>query len=130
MSALAGFHHVRLELAREPDHPAGDPHFGYDLVVPLDADHKLAKAACEAQADHCRVRRFRNDVTEAVGRLVRGDDGRWFFDFDPGDNDDEYGFRLDDERFVPGEYVSIQAAGGAAHTFRVTQSSPVESGHA
>lgn len=125
MSALAGFHHVRLELAREPDHPAGDPQFGYDLVAPLDADHKLEKATCEAQADHCRVRRFRNDVTEAVGRIALADDGRWFFDFEPGEEDDEFGFRLGDERFVLGEYVSIQAADGGAHTFRVTKSSPV-----
>ncbi|MEH6664834.1 MAG: hypothetical protein V7678_08270 [Brevundimonas sp.] len=126
MTVPVGFHHVRLELAREPEHPTGDPRFGYDLVAPLNADHKLDKAACDAQAHHCRVRRFRNGATEAVGRLARADDGRWFFDFDPGEADDEFGFRLDDERFVPGEYISVQAADGAPHTFRVMKAAPVE----
>jgi hypothetical protein len=130
MSVQAAFHHVRLELAREPDHPAGDPGFGYDLVIPLDSDQKLDKTACQMQAKPSRVRRFRNDATEAVGRLARSDDGRWFFDFEPGEADDEFGFRLDDERFVPGEYISIRAANGVPHTFRVMTSSPVDLGEA
>lgn len=128
MSVSAVFHHVRLELAREPDHPAGDPGFGYDLVVPLDGDQKLDEATWRAKADLCRVRRFRNDATESVGRLAMADDGRWFFDFAPGEADDEFGFRLADERFVPGEYLSIQAADGSPHTFRVATSSPVRTG--
>ena len=126
MSAQAAFHHVRLELARESDHPVGDPGFGYDLVIPLGPGGKLDKAACRTQHDHCRVRRFRNDATEAVGRLAQSDDGQWFFDFDSGEADDEFGFRLDDECFAPGEYISIRAADGAPHTFRVMTSSPVQ----
>ena len=33
---MTPFQHIRLELAREPGHPAGDPASGYDIVAPLD----------------------------------------------------------------------------------------------
>ena len=91
--------HIRLELAREPGHPHGD-------------------AACRDGAERCRVRRFVGDQTAATGRLRHTTGDRWLFDF-PGEQADATGFRLGDERFVPGEYVSVITADGETHTYLV-----------
>jgi hypothetical protein len=51
--------------------------------------------------------------------LVRHDsDGTWTFDYGDADRTIETGFRLDQERFVPGEYVSI-VRDGQEHPYRV-----------
>lgn len=42
------------------------------------------------------------------------------FDYEEGDSDDEIGFRLDEERFVTGEYVSIGTR-ASIHTFQVAR---------
>lgn len=117
MSARA--RHIRLELAREPAHPHGDAGIGYDLVAFLTDDGRLDLEACRADAARCRVRRFVDDATVAVGQLRHTTGDRWLLDFPDGDQDDATGFRLGDERFVAGEYVSIIAADGAAHTYVV-----------
>ncbi|WP_332660895.1 hypothetical protein [Brevundimonas sp.] len=111
--------HIRLALAREPGHPYGDAGTGYDIVAFLDADGRLDVKACRAHADQCRVRRFRDDDTLATGVLRHTVGGRWMLDFDVLDAEDATGFRLGDERFVPGEYVSITAGDGIAHTYVV-----------
>ncbi|HEY0600402.1 hypothetical protein [Brevundimonas sp.] len=116
----SALHHIRLELAREPGKPDGDPHSGYDLVAPLDADGRLDPKAARSQDKACRVRRFDRDETVATGWLLSSGRGQWVLDF-PGDVDDETGFRFGEERFTPGEYVSLQAPDGAMHTFRVAQ---------
>lgn len=112
------FRHVRLELAREREHPEGDRMEGYDLLVPLDADGRLDPAEWKKHQDACRVRRFRRNAADAIGRLRRKPGGQWYFDYEEGDEDDEIGFRLGEERFVPGEYVSVRTD-GAMHTFQV-----------
>lgn len=112
------FRHVRLELAREKGHPEGDRETGYDLMVPLDADGRLDAAEWKSQQAACRVRRFRHGEEDLVGRLRRKPGGQWYFDYAEGDRDDEVGFRLGEERFVAGEYVSI-LSGGLMHTYRV-----------
>lgn len=110
--------HIRLELAREPDHPHGDGRTGYDIVAFLDDEGRLDLDSCRAGADRCRVRRFVDDATVATGRLHHTTGDRWILDF-PGEDEDATGFRLGDERFVPGEYVSIIASHGATHTYCV-----------
>ena len=110
--------HIRLELAREPDAPYGDAATGYDIVAFLDADARLDLKACRAHADQCRVRRFKDDTTLATGRLRHTVGDRWLLDFDV-DAEDATGFRLGDEPFVPGEYVSIIGGDGAVHTYGV-----------
>ncbi|MDI6625433.1 MAG: hypothetical protein QME55_11940 [Brevundimonas sp.] len=113
-------HHIRLELAREPGKPAGDPQSGYDLVAPLDADGRLDPTAMRDLGEPCRVRRFESNDTVATGQLKHvGRDG-WVLDF-PGDAEDQTGFRFGEERFVLGEYVSVRAPDGDQHTFRVAQ---------
>jgi hypothetical protein len=67
------------------------------------------------------VRRFRPNEAEAHGRIIHGPGGRWVFDYnDETDRDDEVGFHLNAERFVPGEYVSIREDDGKTHVFQVT----------
>ncbi len=110
MSDSPRFRHIRLELARSPEAPEGDGGVGYDLVAPLDANDRLDGEALKTAGERNRVRRFRDGETEAVGRIVRGPGGRYVFDFEEGDADDEAGFRLDEEQFVAGEYVSIRSA--------------------
>lgn len=121
----AALHHVRLELAREPGHPHGSADVGYDLVLPLDADLRIDAEACRADAGRWRVRRFRQGQTDKVGQLKETAPGAWIFDFEPGEADDEAGFRLSEEQFTPGEYVSISTPAGLQRTFRVVACQPL-----
>lgn len=118
---MTPFHHVRLELAREAGHPAGDPTEGYDIVAPLDADGRLDGEALRAAPDRGHVRRFSQDETVATGRLQHGPGGRWTLDLDGGEADDARGFRFSEERFVVGEYVSLSLPSGEQHTYVVTR---------
>ncbi len=114
----ASFRHIHLELAREKGHPDGDRKEGYDLLVPLDRDGRLDADEWRAHKAACRVRRFRAGETDAIGLLRRRPGGQWYLDYAEGDADDEAGFRFNDERFVPGEYVSL-TRGGHTHTYRI-----------
>jgi hypothetical protein len=112
------FRRIRLELAREPQHPVGSHRHGYVFVAPLDAAGRLDPGLWKEHRDECRVVRFRpND--EDVGHLIHRPGG-WAFHYDvDGDEADEAGFRFADERFAPGEYVSIKE-GREIRTFRVS----------
>lgn len=119
MSALPrAFHRIRLELAREPNHPQGDASSGYLITAPLDASKQLDAHLWKAYRDNCRVIRFRKNERD-VGHIVCGPDGNWSFRYDiTGDNSDEAGFNLQKEKFVTGEYVSV-SEGDLIHTYRV-----------
>jgi hypothetical protein len=118
------FRRIRLELAREPEHPAGSRRHGYVFVAPLDETGRIdAKLWKQNRAD-CRVVRFRPD-DEDIGHLIHRPGGSWAFHYDiDGDEDDEVGYRFADEKFVIGEYVSIEE-NEKMHTFRVTSVEPV-----
>ena len=118
------FRRIRLELAREPGHPAGSRRHGYVFVAPLDESGRIDAKLWKQNRDDCRVVRFRpND--EDIGHLIHRPGGTWAFHYDiDGDEDDEVGFRFDDEKFVIGEYVSIRED-ETMHTFRVTSVEPV-----
>jgi hypothetical protein len=118
------FRRIRLELAREPGHPAGSRRHGYVFVAPLDESGRIDAKLWKQNRDDCRVVRFRpND--EDIGHLIHRPGGAWAFHYDiDGDEDDEVGFRFDDEKFVIGEYVSIRED-ETMHTFRVTSVEPV-----
>ena len=118
-------HHIRLELAREPGRPEGDGQNCYDLIIPLTLAHRLDASAATATPEQSRVRRFVDGQTVAVGQLSRDADGRWVFDF-PGEADDATGFRLEDEPFVLGEYVSVADPAGVLHPYRVTWARPID----
>lgn len=118
---MTQFHHVRLELAREPGSPAGDPTDGYDFVAPLDGDGRLDGEALRAEPERGYVRRFAGGETVGTGRLRRGPGGNWILDLDDGDAADARGFRFEDERFVVGEYVSLTLPSGDQHTYVVAR---------
>ena len=111
---------VRLRLAREKGYPEGDARHGYDILAPLTSDGHIDAAACRIGPKATRVRRFRPDESDAIGRLVHGPGGAWQIAYEGSPNAaTESGFHFRDERFVPGEYVSIREDDGRMHTFRV-----------
>ncbi|WP_245263329.1 hypothetical protein [Azorhizobium doebereinerae] len=119
------FKEVRLELAREKDHPEGARNVGYLFVAPLDANGQIDADLWAAHRDACHVVRFRPNEADDKGHLVRRPGGSWAFRYDlTGDEEDEAGYRFNDERFTVGEYVSIRE-GEAFHTFRVVSVEPV-----
>ena len=114
-SLPAQFRQIRIELAREPGHPEGDAGHAYLIVAPLDADDRIDANLHRAHREACRITRLRPDQDDQHGLLVhRG--GGWAFQY--ADTPDEVGYHFADERFVPGEYVSINE-GGKMHTYRV-----------
>jgi hypothetical protein len=120
------FRRIHLELARETSHPQGSRRIGYDLLAPLDQEGRLSAELWKKHREHCRVRRFTEGQDDTHGRLARRGGGSWFFDFDPArESDDQPGFRLGEERFVPGEYVSVGDEHGAMRTYRVVFVEPV-----
>ena len=119
------FRKIHLELAREPGHPEGSRRIGYDLVAPLDQESRFSAELWRNYLDGCRVRRFTEGQDDARGHLARKPGGSWFLDFDPArESDDQQGFRLGEERFVLGEYISIGDEHGAMRTYRVVSVEP------
>lgn len=118
---MTQFHHVRLELAREAGHPAGNPTDGYDFVAPLDADGRLDGDALRAEPERGHVRRFERGETVGTGLLHQGPGGSWTLDLDGSDAEDARGFRFGEERFVAGEYVSLTLPSGEQHTYVVAR---------
>lgn len=104
---VPSFRHVRLLLARTAEHPHGEPGEGYDLLVPLDDKGRLDAEVWKNHQAACRVRSFAENGEVRIGRLRRKPGGQWYFDYEEGESDDEIGFRLGEEQFVTGEYVSI-----------------------
>jgi len=116
-----GLKKVLMELARDHDFPRGSREHGYELVAPLDAENKLDPDLWKKEREHCRVRRFWGDEADELGHLVRKPGGHWAFHYDiEGDeDDDEVGYRFNQERFIPGEYVSVHEQDDTMRTFKV-----------
>jgi hypothetical protein len=118
LDASEVFRIVHLDLAREPGHPSGSIEDRYTLVLPLDEQGRIDVDYCRKFPELCRV--AHSSLEGGVHRgLVRQEaDGTWVFDYGDADRTIETGFRLDQERFVPGEYVSI-VRNGQEHPYRV-----------
>jgi hypothetical protein len=115
---------VRLELARDREHPEGSSRHGYEFVGPLDEEGHLDPAAWKKHRERCRVRRFWQNEADEMGHLVRKPGGQWAFHYDVhGDTgDDEGGYRFGNHKFLPGEYVSIREHDeDVLRTFRVVR---------
>ncbi len=112
---------IRLELARDHDHPDGSRGVGYEFAAPLDGNDRIDAAEWHKRRDNCRVRRFRSGEADDIGHLIRKPGGSWAFHYDihSDDEDDESGYRFADHPFRAGEYVSIREEEGL-RTFRVT----------
>jgi hypothetical protein len=123
-SAPDHFHIVHLDLAREPGHPDGSAQDRYTLLLPLAADGRIIVPEARAHSDYCRVSHACGQDDIKRGWIRRGDDGAWVFDFGDAEGEPEIGFRLAQEQFNPGEYVSI-LRGAHEHTYRVVSLQPV-----
>ncbi len=112
---------ISLELARDQGFPHGSRDHGYIFVAPLDVDDRIAAEEWKTHRERCLVTRFWGDEEHEVGHLIRKPGGAWAFHYDiNGDeDDDETGYRFGDERFRPGEYVSITEHDGITRTFIV-----------
>ncbi|MGN6489049.1 MAG: hypothetical protein ACTHLT_14700 [Devosia sp.] len=116
---------VVMELAREPGHPHGDRDRGYQLRLPLAEDGRIDEDAFEQLGNACTVKRIRPGEEPRYGLLRRGVSGQWSFDYDDRQEfEDELAFRLAEERFVPGEYISIREDDGTMHTFQIISVRP------
>jgi len=116
-SLPAQFRQIRIELAREPGHPEGDASVAYVIIAPLDGNDRIDPTLWRQHREACRVARLRPHRQDDHGHLVHHQGGGWTFHYDSGAGD-EVGFHFADERFVPGEYASINE-GGKMHTYRV-----------
>jgi hypothetical protein len=118
-SLPAQFRQIRIELAREPSHPEGDTSVAYVIIAPLDADDRIDSTVWREHRKACRIARLRPGQQDAQVHLVHRPSGGWAFHYYAGANmPDDVGFHVADERFVSGEYVSINE-GGKMHTYRV-----------
>lgn len=119
--------HIRMELARDQDFPQGSRQHGYILIAPLDNMDRIEAAEWKANREKCRVTRFWGSDEHEIGHLVRKPGGAWAFHYDihGNEDDDETGYRFGDERFRPGEYVSIREQDGEMRTFRVITATDV-----
>jgi hypothetical protein len=119
-SLPAQFRQIRIVLAREPGHPEGDDEFAYIFVAPLDVDGRIDPKLWRAHREACRVSRQRPGEQDQLGHLVHRPGGGWAFQYDGEANvPEETGYHFADERFVVGEYVSINER-SKMHTYRVT----------
>lgn len=114
-SLPAQFRQIRIELAREPGHPEGDAGLAYVIVAPLDANDRIDPKLWRAHREACRITRLQPDRDDQHGQLVHTGEG-WIFSYP--EVPDAVGYHFADERFVFGEYVSINED-GKMHTYRV-----------
>jgi hypothetical protein len=119
-SLPAQFRQIRIALAREPGYPEGDAEVAYIFVAPVDAEGRIDPKPWKQHREACRVARQRPDEQDQLGHLVHRPGGGWGFHYDDSANlPDEAGYHFADERFLVGEYVSINER-GKMHTYRVT----------
>ncbi|MFN4283978.1 MAG: hypothetical protein ACK4NA_15185 [Alphaproteobacteria bacterium] len=110
---------IRLELARTPDRPDGDPDVAYEIVAPLDSSGHLDAEGWRAHRADCRVAHFRPGRPVETGVLLHRPGGAWAISYRPGEEDNEALFKLDRHLLKPGEYVSIAGHDGAALPYKV-----------
>jgi hypothetical protein len=120
-----GFRYIRLERARDRHNPEGDSRTAYILIAPLDAESRIDVELYRKHKEACRVVRKRPDSEDSLGHLVHGPGGSWRFHYDlTGGIADETGSHFVDERFEPGEYVSLQEADGT-NVYRISSVLPL-----
>jgi hypothetical protein len=110
---------IRLELARTKDSPTGNPNHGYELIAPLDEAGKLDSKSWVSTRQLCSVRRFAPKTTDEHGLLIHTARKSWVFSYQPGEEDDEPVYRLEDHQFKEGEYVSVKEHDGVIRPFKV-----------
>ncbi len=111
------FRQIRIELARERGHPEGAHDVAYVLLAPLGDDGHINADLWRQHREACRVARLRPGQATVHGHLVHRRGGSWAFQYEA-NVPDETGYHFNEERFVPGEYVSVNEE-GRMHPFRV-----------
>lgn len=117
---------IRLELARNPEFPEGNPSIGYEFVAPLSDSGKIDVEQWQANRSRCRVVHFNRDAEEEIGHLVRRPGGSWGFHYDihGGPEVDDAGYRFGEHNFNVGEYVSLREEDDELRTYRVARVTP------
>jgi hypothetical protein len=124
-------HHITLHLARSKAFPEGSIRHGYEITAPLNEKGMLDQDEWASKRTQCRVKRFWAGEPDRNGVLIHRQGGSggatWMIDYDqdrPGD--EESGYRLNQHRFAPGEYVTIQDEDEKPYTFEVKAVRPAE----
>jgi hypothetical protein len=117
---------IRLELARNPEFPEGNPNIGYEFVAPLNDSGRIDVEQWQANRGRCRVARFNRDAEEEIGHLVRKPGGSWGFHYDihGGSEVDDSGYRFGEHKFSVGEYVSLREEDDELRTYKVARVTP------
>jgi hypothetical protein len=115
------FQVVHLDRVRETDHPHAAVGDRYTLLLPLGSDGRILEAEAHSHPDYCRVSRTDPDGGVLRGLLRPGPDLSWRLDFG---EDEETGFRFAEERFSPGQYVTV-LRDGAPQTYQVISRQPL-----
>jgi hypothetical protein len=94
-SLPAQFRQIRLELAREPDHPEGEHGVAYTIIAPLNPDGRIDPKLWKSHRDACRVARRRSKEADQLGHLVHRPGGNWEFHYNGNANlPDESGYHF------------------------------------
>lgn len=110
---------IRIELARTPGRPDGDPGHAYEFRAPLNESGFLDRFAWPAARTLCTVHRFSEGREAEQGLLVLSRGGHWAFSYAPGTDDDEGLFKLGHHKIQVGQYLTVAEHDGQARTFRV-----------
>lgn len=113
---------VRLELARTPQFPNGSVSRAYLLRLPLNEDGLVDMAAFRANPAYATVRRHWPNEADRSGYLIHKQSG-WAFSYEPGEEDDEGVFHLENHPFHLGDYLTVREGNGDALPFRIVRCS-------
>lgn len=103
---------VRLELARTPGYPEGSPEHAFLVRLPIGENGAVQADLLKQPLMQPSVRRIWPGESEKTGVIIPKDDG-WVFSYEPGDDDDEPLFRLNDHKLKMGDYLTIFEQGEA-----------------
>ena len=122
---------IRLELARNAEHPEGSARHGYAFVAPLTDDGRLDPDGWRESRADCTVRRFWSGEDDRDGHLVHHRGHHWAFHYaghDAGMSEDDEGRSSASTVTAswPASNVSITEHDGVQRTFRVAEVVPFE----
>ena len=109
---------IRLELARTSDFPQGSASRAYLLRLPLGDNGLIDEPVLRATPARATVRRFWPNEPDMAGYVLPASGG-WVFSYEPGEEDDEAVFHLENHPIRLGEYVTLTEPDGRQLPFRV-----------